>query len=209
MSRSTLAQRLVGVTAAAALSLGIGAAVAAPAEAAGNVWDKVAACESGGHWKINTGNGYYGGLQFSRSTWKGYGGAAYARTANRASKAEQIAVARRTLAGQGPSAWSCGARAGLTKANGHASKSATPASNPGAAPVKKSAAKKNAAAKKTYTGSKAAKPTKTVKVKAGDTLRKIAKRQHVEGGWRGLWKLNKATVKDPNSIRVGQVLNTL
>src|SRR4029453_7581735 len=55
-------------------------ASAAPAKAAVN-WDAVAQCESGGNWSINTGNGYYGGLQFSRSTWKAYGGTKYASTA--------------------------------------------------------------------------------------------------------------------------------
>ncbi|MET0694779.1 MAG: transglycosylase family protein [Propionibacteriaceae bacterium] len=206
MSRSTFVQRLVGVLAAAALSIGLGAAVAAPAEA-GTVWDKVAKCESGGRWKINTGNGYYGGLQFSSSTWKGYGGRKYASNAHKATKAEQIAIARRTLAGQGPRAWACAGRAGLTKKNGKASKSATPATNPGASKAstskkstpKKSAAKKASSSKTKYTG-------KTVKVKSGDTLAKIAKRYKVKGGWKGLWKLNKSKVKNPNSIRVGQVL---
>ncbi len=77
----------------------------------GSVWDKVAACESGGNWSINTGNGYYGGLQFSKSTWLAYGGGAYAPTANLASKAQQIAIAEKVLAGQGWGAWGCaGAR---------------------------------------------------------------------------------------------------
>ena len=97
-------------------------ATAAPAEAAGSVWDRVAACESGGNWSINTGNGYYGGLQFSASTWRAYGGGAYASTANKATKAQQIAIARRTLAKQGPGAWPvCSRKAGLTRANGGAS----------------------------------------------------------------------------------------
>ena len=66
------------------------------------MWDRVAKCESGGNWKINTGNGYYGGLQFAAGTWKGYGGGTYASRAHQATKAEQIAIARRVLAGQGP-----------------------------------------------------------------------------------------------------------
>ena len=72
-------------------------------------WDAVALCESGGDWSINTGNGYYGGLQFSPSTWEAYGGLAYAPRADLATRAEQIAVAEKVLAGQGPGAWpTCG-----------------------------------------------------------------------------------------------------
>ena len=94
--------------------------MASPAAAVtGNVWDRVAACESGGNWAINTGNGFYGGLQFTHSTWIGYGGGAYANNANLASKSAQITVAQRTLAGQGPGAWPvCSVRAGLTRVNG-------------------------------------------------------------------------------------------
>ena len=78
------------------------------ANAAGG-WDEVAACESGGDWSINTGNGYYGGLQFSQDTWEGHGGTQYAPSADQASKSEQIAVAEEVLANQGAGAWpSCG-----------------------------------------------------------------------------------------------------
>ncbi|WP_454195678.1 transglycosylase family protein [Nocardia sp. Marseille-Q1738] len=69
-------------------------------------WDGVAQCESGGNWGINTGNGYYGGLQFSQSTWAANGGQGYAHNA---SKEEQIRVAENVLATQGPGAWpTCG-----------------------------------------------------------------------------------------------------
>ncbi|MDF2827159.1 MAG: transglycosylase-like protein [Mycobacterium sp.] len=72
-------------------------------------WDRVASCESGGNWAINTGNGYHGGLQFSPSTWSGHGGGEYAPTAYMATKEEQIAVAERVLASQGKGAWpTCG-----------------------------------------------------------------------------------------------------
>ncbi|OKI22154.1 hypothetical protein A6A07_34315 [Streptomyces sp. CB03911] len=81
-----------------------------------SVWDKVAQCESGGNWSINTGNGYYGGLQFSQSTWKAYGGGQYAPQAHKASKGQQIAVAEKVLSSQGPGAWPvCSVKAGLTK----------------------------------------------------------------------------------------------
>jgi len=93
----------------------------AAAQPARSVWDRVAACESGGRWAVNTGNGYYGGVQFSASTWNEFGGARYAATANRASKGAQIATARRVLVVQGPGAWPvCSKRAGLTRANGRA-----------------------------------------------------------------------------------------
>ena len=80
----------------------------APAPSAHD-WDAVAMCESGGNWSINTGNGYYGGLQFSQQTWAGFGGATYAPRADLATRSEQIAVAERVLAVQGPGAWpTCG-----------------------------------------------------------------------------------------------------
>ncbi|QYH20040.1 transglycosylase family protein [Corynebacterium aquatimens] len=81
------------------------AAPSAPAVAGGSVWDAIAACESGGNWAINTGNGYYGGLQFSASTWAAYGGTQYAPTANLATREQQIAIAQRTQAAQGWGAW--------------------------------------------------------------------------------------------------------
>jgi hypothetical protein len=65
-----------------------------PAPPSGGVnWDAIAACESGGNWAINTGNGYYGGLQFSQDTWTGAGGLRFAARADLATRAEQIAVA--------------------------------------------------------------------------------------------------------------------
>jgi hypothetical protein len=72
-------------------------------------WDRVAGCESGNNWGINTGNGYQGGLQFSPSTWSSHGGSQYAPSAHMASKDQQIAVAERVLANQGRGAWpTCG-----------------------------------------------------------------------------------------------------
>ncbi len=85
------------------------------AGAEGSVWDRLARCESGGNWAINTGNGYYGGLQFDRSTWSSNGGNRYAPYAHQASREEQIAVAQRVRNARGGySAWpSCSARLGL------------------------------------------------------------------------------------------------
>jgi peptidoglycan hydrolase-like protein with peptidoglycan-binding domain len=100
----------------------VGAGLATPSSAqAGTVWDRVAECESSGNWSINTGNGFYGGLQFSYSTWQAFGGQRYAPTADRATKAQQITVAKKVLQVQGPGAWPhCSRVAGLTRANGGA-----------------------------------------------------------------------------------------
>jgi uncharacterized protein YabE (DUF348 family) len=79
----------------------------------GGAWDRIAACESGGNWAANTGNGYYGGLQFDHGTWAAYGGTAYASNANGASKAQQIAIAEKVKADRGGyGAWPvCGKKA--------------------------------------------------------------------------------------------------
>ncbi|MDQ0785269.1 transglycosylase family protein [Streptomyces sp. B3I8] len=99
------------LTTAVALLTGL---VAAPAAAAavpdgvrGPDWDAIAACESSGNWKANTGNGHYGGLQFKQSSWVAAGGLRYAARADLATRAEQIAVARKLAALQGMSAWTC------------------------------------------------------------------------------------------------------
>ncbi|MBJ8348779.1 transglycosylase family protein [Antrihabitans sp. YC2-6] len=102
---STRALRFT-LVAGALVALPVGLA-AAPASAASHNWDGVAQCESGGNWAINTGNGYYGGLQFSESTWAANGGSG---SASNASKEEQIRVAENVLATQGVGAWPhCGA----------------------------------------------------------------------------------------------------
>jgi LysM repeat protein len=86
------------------------ASASAPASSGGANWSAIAACESGGNWSANTGNGFYGGLQFTQQTWLAYGGGQYASSANQATAAQQIAVAQRVLAGQGIGAWPvCGA----------------------------------------------------------------------------------------------------
>jgi nucleoid-associated protein YgaU len=183
----------LAVAALAAAGIGLGAA---PANAAStSTWDKLANCESSGNWHINTGNGYYGGLQFSLSTWHGYGGSG--NPAN-ASKATQIRIAEKVLAGQGWGAWpSCSARLNLS-----GSSSATGAAH--SVKVKSKAhhtthhkAKHKAHVKlsgKTYT------------VKSGDTMAKIAKKQHVKGGWHRLADANPA-IGNPNMIFVGQHLH--
>lgn len=110
--RKPVAVGAAGATVAAALALSSPEASAAPV----SVWDAVAACESSGNWHINTGNGYYGGLQFTQSTWAAYGGTKYAARADLATKREQILTAEKVLKEQGPGAWPvCSRRAGLTR----------------------------------------------------------------------------------------------
>ena len=92
-----------GALAVAPLALGAGTA-----NADGLNWDAVAACESGGNWSINTGNGYYGGLQFTMGTWRANGGSG---SPHLASRDEQIRVAENVMASQGLRAWPvCGRR---------------------------------------------------------------------------------------------------
>jgi resuscitation-promoting factor RpfA len=123
---SHIRRRVLGVTTAGAAAIA-GVGLTAPAAQAQSVWDRVAACESGGNWSINTGNGFYGGLQFHHQTWVGHGGQRYATYAHQASRAQQIAIAQKVLASQGPGAWPvCSVRAGLTRANGGAGGTYTP-----------------------------------------------------------------------------------
>lgn len=127
-SRAVLGTAVGVSTVAAALTVGSGS----PASAAStSTWDRVADCESSGNWKINTGNGFYGGLQFVQSTWEAYGGLAYAPRADLATKAQQIAVAERVLKAQGPGAWPvCSLRAGLTRGGPSPQLQAVPRSAP-------------------------------------------------------------------------------
>jgi uncharacterized protein YabE (DUF348 family) len=76
-----------------------------PANTSGRNWDAVAQCESGGNWHINTGNGFYGGLQFDYGTWQGAGGGAYADRADLASREQQIAIANKIADARGSSPW--------------------------------------------------------------------------------------------------------
>ena len=109
-SNHTRTLGLATVPLVAAIPLAAGSA--SPASAATSAWDRLAGCESGGNWDINTGNGYYGGLQFSSSTWRAYGGSG---SASGASREQQIAVAERVLAAQGWGAWPvCSRKAGAT-----------------------------------------------------------------------------------------------
>ena len=179
----------VGVLAGAAIVGLAGQASAAP----DSTWDAVAACESSGNWATNTGNGYYGGLQFSQSTWQAYGGQLYAPRADLATREQQIAVAEKTLAGQGWAAWTCayaGGGEGPTIRDVPPDNT-TPTAPP--APVTPQPAPGSAAAG-TYT------------VVSGDTLFTIAAANGVPGGWPALYQANRDTISDPAAINPGQVL---
>jgi resuscitation-promoting factor RpfA len=189
----------------------VGATIAAPAAEAKNVnrtWDRVAACESGHRWHINTGNGFYGGLQFSASTWRSYHGGKYASRADRATRLEQIEVARRVLASQGPGAWPvCGPRAGLSRASGHATHAKLPRVAGQKAVAHKKAKHHPKAHHKGHPAAHHKARHKTYRVKSGDTLSKIAHRLHVHGGWKALFKANRSHLSNPNVLRVGQLLH--
>lgn len=120
---------------AAAVLLAAGAlnlAAGQPAEARGSgAWDRLAGCESGGNWRIDTGNGFSGGLQLAHSTWHSFGGGSYASRAARATRAQQIQVAERVLARQGWGAWpACSASLGLNSATRHSAPRAAPRTSP-------------------------------------------------------------------------------
>ncbi|MEU4422724.1 transglycosylase family protein [Actinoplanes sp. NPDC024001] len=158
-------------------------APAAPAQAASVNWDAIARCESGGNWRINTGNGYYGGLQFSRSTWRAYGGTKFATTANRATKSEQILIAERVLRGQGIGAWPhCGRR------NAYKPSATAKATQRKATPRVTNSA------------------SRTHVVRPGDTLAGIADRYDVSGGWQALYRANDGILTSPHRLYAGQRL---
>ncbi|MEY9968583.1 LysM repeat protein [Streptacidiphilus sp. MAP12-16] len=214
--RTNQTKRLVATAGVAGAGIalplvGTTSAFAAPV----STWDAVAQCESTGNWSINTGNGYYGGLQFSASTWAAYGGTQYAATADQATKDQQIAVAEKVLASQGPTAWPiCGPQAGLSQGGAPAnvstaatgsSTTSVPSSHTASAP----AAAKHAATSGTvkHATAQPAASGGTYTVVSGDWLSTIAQSHHVSGGWQALYQANKATLTSgPNLIYPGQRL---
>jgi len=199
-SKIRRAATLAAATGAAAVSPLL---VAGPAMADSVNWDAIAQCESGGSWHINTGNGYYGGLQFSQSTWEAYGGAQYASRADLASRSQQIAVAERTLAGQGIGAWPvCGRHADSTAH--HRVESAAESSTVDHSSVQRATRSARRAAPSTPDVGRAAGGSYVVR--SGDTLSEIAAEHGVEGGWRAVYALNRSTVEDPDLIFPGERL---
>jgi resuscitation-promoting factor RpfA len=201
--KPSAARRNIARVVVAGAALGVPLAFAtAPAQADNSVnWDAIAACESGGDWGINTGNGYYGGLQFSQSTWEANGGTG--SPAN-ASKSEQIRVAENTLQSQGIGAWPvCGARGGSSggPSNDYAGAPVQEESyEEEAAPVEQAAPVQPILAKSN--------PKGDYTIKAGDSLSKIAKALKVKGGWEALYEKNKQFIGNPDLILVGQKIAT-
>lgn len=183
--------------------------------ASGEVWEKVAACESSGNWAVNTGNGYYGGLQFSGSTWAAFGGTQYAPRADLATREQQIAIAEKVLDGQGPGAWpTCSVRAGLTR--GGDAPDTTPRTDPQNAGSRPAQARTQQSAPPRQPQARPAATTPThvpgkrdsYTVGSGDSLSGIAATERVRGGWRGLYEANRTVVgDDPDLIFPGQRLS--
>jgi resuscitation-promoting factor RpfA len=206
---STTQRRVAKAMVAGAVAGPVAVGVAAPAGQAASLstWDRVAQCESGGNWHINTGNGFYGGLQFTQGTWAGHGGTAYAPRADLASKSAQIAVAEKVLAGQGWGSWPvCSVRA---NARGDHS---------GAAAVSAPATRSTSAASRSHTRTAlpyrhtartgthratAATVHGNYTVRPGDTLSGLAATRGTN--WRQLWKANPQIV-NPDLIYAGQKL---
>ncbi|WP_369270112.1 transglycosylase family protein [Streptomyces sp. R11] len=198
--------RTTAVLAGAALlaPLGLLAATGNAAAADSGVWDRIAQCESGGNWHINTGNGYYGGLQFAASTWRAYGGTAYAPTADQASKDQQIAVATKVQRAQGWGAWpTCSARAGASGSAPAASAAGSGAPAAKAAPSTPAQTSERSERSSGHTNRDSSRGDYTVR--EGDTLSGIAARHGTT--WRQLHEVNKSVIgADPNLIVPGQRL---
>ncbi|MFF5080357.1 transglycosylase family protein [Actinoplanes sp. NPDC000266] len=195
-ARVTLGLAAAVVTLATPVTPALASPSAASLAKGGSVnWDAIAECESGGNWGINTGNGYYGGLQFSRSTWRSHGGHRFARTADQASRAEQIQIAELVRRSQGLGAWpTCGRKASSTRQYRSTNTEGLAASRTA---IRKSTAK--APSTRSSTG-------RYYVVRPGDTLASIAAKANVEGGWRALYRLNRAALNNPHRIFPGQPL---
>ncbi|MBW1602229.1 LysM peptidoglycan-binding domain-containing protein [Streptomyces sp. JJ66] len=218
------AARAGAVSLTVAAPLALLALTTGPAHAAdGGVWDRLAQCESGGNWQINTGNGYYGGLQFSASTWAAYGGSAYAATADQATRAQQIEIAGKVQNAQGWGAWpACSAKLGLYGTDPGATQSSgsgAPAKQPApqkSAPQQPAQPAQPSAPSQSVGGSEARErtaepranrshPRATYTVKAGDTLSRIAEAHGAD--WRQVYEANADVIGgDPDLIVPGQGL---
>ena len=207
-------------------------ATASPASSASNPWDRLASCESGGNWHINTGNGYYGGLQFADGTWDGNGGERYASRADLATRAEQIIIAAKVLDNRGWSPWpACSYRMGLggddrrealaiaadIKARLAGSDTEARQQDQTAdrdRDADRSDARQRAEDSRVQTERatrgkhrKATAVRGTYVVRRGDTLSAIARAKDIPGGCQNLYRINKKTIgSNPGLIFPGQRL---
>ncbi|MFE5874316.1 transglycosylase family protein [Rhodococcus sp. NPDC056506] len=164
-------------TAAGAGALALACTIVTTGVASAHDWSQVAVCESSGDWNINTGNGFYGGLQFTQSTWDAYKPAGAPARADLASKSDQVAAAEATLSAQGIGAWPvCGAYLGWG--------GTTPDST-------------------TTAPSSAGSAGDTVTVSAGDTLFNLASAKGIR--WQDVWARN-TWIADPHLIFAGDVI---
>jgi nucleoid-associated protein YgaU len=184
----TLARTAVaGAVAGAPLLVAAPSAVAAP----DSTWDKLAQCESGGRWNINTGNGFYGGLQFTPSTWRGFGGKEFAAMAHQASREEQIVVAERVLAKQGWNAWpACSRKLGIR----------------GQSATQRDAPARDSGDQVRLASAESGRTSGNYVVKRGDTLGRIAAANGVAGGWQAIVEKNPALKANPHALVPGQRL---
>jgi hypothetical protein len=166
-------------------------------------WDRVAQCESGGNWHTNTGNGYYGGLQFSGRTWSSFDTRHYAPRADLATRAEQIDVANHVLDRQGWGAWPvCSRYAGSPGPTAHTRK----ARHHHAAAHKRHQSGADDRVLESETAKRAA--AKRYVVRRGDTLSSIARTHHIKGGWRALYHRNRAAIgPNPSQLNIGTHLS--
>ena len=202
--------------AVAGMAVGAPLALAtAPAQASDVNWDAVAQCESGGNWSINTGNGYYGGLQFKLSTWRAYGGEGMP---HQASRAQQIAIAENVMDGQGIGAWPvCGPK-GLSGSSsgsssgyntgGDSQAAASASSQQSSQDTQQQAEPAPQPAPEPEPVNRVAKdnPQGEYTVESGDTLAEIAQAENVEGGWKAVYELNDEYMSSPSFIVPGQQL---
>ncbi|WP_069773213.1 transglycosylase family protein [Streptomyces sp. LUP30] len=183
--------------------LGLLSATSDAVAADSGVWDRIAQCESGGNWHINTGNGYYGGLQFSAGTWRAYGGAAYASTADKASKAQQISVATKVQNSQGWGAWpTCSARAGAAgSAPGAGGYSSDESGSAGSSSSKSGSASSN--------GSKYARSTNSAGSGSATSESGSSRTRSSVAPERATGQASRGTSRGDYTVRQGDTLSTI
>jgi resuscitation-promoting factor RpfA len=231
LTSKSFTRRAVATAAIAGAAIAIPVALAGTASADSVNWTAIANCESSGNWAADTGNGFYGGLQFTQSTWDAYGGDQYAASANLASEADQITVAEAVLAGQGIGAWPvCGAYAGSgttytgtnttgssssDNSSSSSSSSSSDSSSTSSSSDNSSSTSSNTSSSDTgsssssdnTSSSSSSSKSGTYTVVSGDTLSGIAAKEGISD-WHTLYNNNESTIgSNANLIYPGQVLN--